>query len=81
MEPAENPGAQTPSGGTWGTLGPPDPPRWAEISNGTIRQKTASVDGLSVSVCLGLSEFGAELRICVRWFDSSRGHAGCGSLR
>ena len=36
--------------------------------------ETASADGI-VSVCLGLSGFGAELRICGRRFDSSRGHS------
>ena len=36
--------------------------------------ETASADGI-VSVCLGPSGFGPELRICGRRFDSSRGHS------
>jgi hypothetical protein len=40
---------------------------------GNDKPETASADGI-VSVCLGRSQFGAELRICVRWFDSTRGH-------
>ena len=40
---------------------------------GDDQAETARTDGI-VSVCLGLSGLGPELRICGRRFDSSRGH-------
>ena len=54
-----------------GTMGPPDLPRLAEIRGSITRQKRATNE--IVSVGLGLSGLGPELRICGRTFDS-RGH-------
>jgi hypothetical protein len=60
----------TAAGGHGGATRPTEMGRDHE---GNDKPETASADGI-VSVCLGRSEFGAELRICGRRFDSSRGH-------
>jgi hypothetical protein len=60
----------TVAGGHGGATRPPEMGRDHE---GNDKPETASADGI-VSVCLGPSGFGAELRICGRRFDSSRGH-------
>ena len=56
------------------TLGPPDPPRWAEITKVDDQAETPRTNGM-ISVGLGPSGLGPELRICGRRFDSSRGHS------
>ena len=58
-----------PAGPHWGHQTHRDGPR-----SRRQRQARNGFGRRIVSVCLGRSEFGPELRICVRRFDSSRGH-------
>ena len=54
------------------TLGPPDPPRWAEIRKATIRPKRLRRAGIDLGRSRPDLGSGPELRICGRRFDSSR---------
>ena len=64
----------TAAGGHGGATRPTEMGRDHE---GDDRAETAPTDRI-VSVGLGLSGLGPELRICARWFDSSRGHFALG---